>query len=239
MLDGKRILAVVPARGGSKGLPGKNIRPLQGKPLICWTLDSARRSLYIDKVFVSTDSAEIAAVCNNYGVDVPDLRPPELAQDSTPSVDVMLYTLDFLEKKGEAFDYLLLLEPTSPLRDDADLDRIIKLAVDHPEADGVISVGKVHTEHPLIVKKTGPDGYLCPYLEQKNEIFQRQQEDEALFPYGVGYLVKVDKFRLNKTVYMDCMVPYLIQRWQNYEIDDIYDCVCVEAIMKRRASGDE
>ena len=239
MLDGKRILAVVPARGGSKGLPGKNIRPLQGKPLICWTLDSARRSLYIDKVFVSTDSAEIADVCNNYGVDVPALRPLALAQDSTPSVDVMLYTLDLLEKQGEKYDYLLLLEPTSPLRDNGDLDNIIKLATAHPEADGVISVGQVHTEHPLIIKKIEQTGYLCPYIEKKNKIFQRQQEDEALFPYGVGYLVKVDRFRQRKTIYMDCMLPYYIERWQNYEIDDIYDFVCIEAILKWRQSKHE
>lgn len=239
MIDGKRILAVVPARGGSKGLPEKNIKPLQGKPLICWTLDSARRSRYIDKVFVSTDSSKIADICKKYGVDVPTLRPAELAEDYTPSADVMIYTLDLLEELGETYDYLLLLEPTSPLRDDDDLDNIIKLAADHPEADGVISVGQVHTEHPLIVKKIGQNGYLCPYLGEKNDIFQRQQEDEALFPYGVGYLVRTDKFRQSKTVYMDCMVPYSIQRWQNYEIDDIYDFICIDAIMKWRKSGNE
>ncbi len=239
MIDGKRIVAVVPARGGSKGLPGKNIKSIQGKPLICWTLDAARQSRYIDKVFVSTDSVEIADVCKNYGVDVPELRPAELAKDNTSSVDVMLYTLDLLESNGETYDYLLLLEPTSPLRDDFDLDNILKLAADHPDADGVISVGQVHTEHPLIIKKTGQDGYLCPYIENDNVIFQRQQEDEALFPYGVGYLVRVDMFRQCRTIYMKCILPYFIQRWQNYEIDDIYDFVCIEAIMKWRQSQHE
>lgn len=239
MIDGKRIVAVVPARGGSKGLPGKNIKSIQGKPLICWTLDAARQSRYIDKVFVSTDSVEIADVCKNYGVDVPELRPAELAKDNTSSVDVMLYTLDLLESNDENYDYLLLLEPTSPLRDDGDLDNIIELAVKHPQADGVISVGQVHTEHPMIIKKTANTGYLCPYLEATNKIYQRQQEDEALFPYGVGYLVKIDRFRHDKTIYMDCMLPFFIQRWQNYEIDDIYDFVCVEAIMKWRTLSNE
>ena len=229
MLNGKRILALVPARGGSKGLPGKNI-----KPLICWTVDSARKSQYIDELFISTDSEKIADVCKQYNVEVPFLRPSELAQDDTSSVDVMLYTLDLLESKGKAFDYLLLLEPTSPLRDDADLDNIIKLAIEHPGADGVISVGQVHTEHPMLIKKIGSNGFLCPYMESHKQLFQRQQEDEALFPYGVGYLVKVDRFRHSKTIYMDNMVPYLIQRWQNFEIDDIYDFVCIESIIKWR-----
>lgn len=239
MIDGKGIVAVVPARGGSKGLPGKNIKLIQGKPLICWTLDAARQSRYIDKVFVSTDSVEIADVCKNYGVDVPELRPTELAKDNTSSVDVMLYTLDLLEADGETYDYLLLLEPTSPLRDDFDLDNILKLAAAHPDANGVISVGQVHTEHPLLIKKTGQGGFLCPYIDNNNVIFQRQQEDEALFPYGVGYLVRVDMFRQRRTIYMDCMLPYFIQRWQNYEIDDIYDFVCIEAIMKWRQSQHE
>ena len=234
MLNGKRILALVPARGGSKGLPGKNIKPIQNKPLICWTVDSARKSQYIDELFISTDSEKIADVCKQYNVEVPFLRPSELAQDDTSSVDVMLYTLDLLESKGKAFDYLLLLEPTSPLRDDADLDNIIKLAIEHPGADGVISVGQVHTEHPMLIKKIGSNGFLCPYMESHKQLFQRQQEDEALFPYGVGYLVKVDRFRHSKTIYMDNMVPYLIQRWQNFEIDDIYDFVCIESIIKWR-----
>lgn len=234
MLNGKRTLALVPARGGSKGLPGKNIKPLRGKPLICWTIDSVRKSQYIDELFISTDSEKIAEVCKHYSVEVPFLRPSELAQDDTSSVDVMLYTLDLLESKGKAFDYLLLLEPTSPLRDDEDLDNIIRLAVEHPESGGVISVGQVHTEHPMLIKKIGSNGFLCSYLENNKQLFQRQQEDEALFPYGVGYLVKVDRFRQSKTVYMDNMVPYLIQRWQNFEIDDMYDFVCIESILKWR-----
>ena len=239
MINGKRIVSVVPARGGSKGLPGKNIKPLQGKPLICWTLDAVHQSHYIDELFVSTDSGEIADVCKKYGVDVPELRPAELAEDHTSSIDVMLYTLDILKHMGKKYDYLLLLEPTSPLRDKSDLDNIIELAAGHPEADGVISVGQVHTEHPLIIKKIAETGYLCPYLKTNNKIFQRQQEDEALFPYGVGYLVKIDEFRRRKTVYMNRMVPYYIQRWQNYEIDDIYDFLCIEAIMKWRKYGNE
>lgn len=232
MYKDKRILAVITARGGSKGLPGKNIKSLNGKPLIAWTIQKAQDSKYIDRIFISTDSKDIADVCEEYGVKVPKLRPKELAADTTSSMDVLLYTIEMLEKGGEVYDYLLLLEPTSPLRKNGDLDNMIGIAVDHEEADGVISVGRVHTEHPSIVKRISSAGMIAPYIENNKAVYQRQQEDEALFPYGVGYLVKIDRFKECKTIYMEHMLPYYIERWQNYEIDDIYDFKCIEAIIK-------
>ena len=239
MYKSKRILALVPARGGSKGLPGKNIRPLLGKPLIQWTLESAKKSKHLDKIFVSTDSREIADVCENAGVAVPGLRPDELASDTASSMDVMLYSIELLEKAGDYYDYLLLLEPTSPLRKDEDIDRIIELAIDNPDADGVISCGQVHTEHPSIIKKTDSDGYLIKYYRDVKSFGQRQFEDEALFPYGVGYLIKIERFKEEHDLYTDRMIPYKIERWQNYEVDDIYDFECISAVMNRRMSCDE
>lgn len=232
MYNGKRIIAVVPARGGSKGLPGKNIKMMNGKPLICWTLDKAKKSNYIDKLYVSTDSEEIADVCKQDGVIVPELRPKELAEDTSSTVDVLLYTLKGFESTGEIFDYLLLLEPTSPLRKDNDIDDIIIKGVDNPDSDGVISVGKVQLEHPSIVKKINDEGYIKPYSDSNVFYYQRQMEDEALFPYGVGYLVNVKRFIETKMIYMDKMLPYFIERWQNYEIDDKYDFECISAIMR-------
>ncbi len=232
MYKDKRILAVVTARGGSKGLPHKNILELNGKPLIAHTLDKMRDSKYLDGCFVSTDSKEIADVCEKHGFSVPELRPDELATDTASSVDVLLYTIDLLEKKGEKYDYLILLEPTSPLRKIDDIDNIIEIAVNNAEADGVISVGRVHLEHPSIVKKIGENGYIKPYVEGGQFFYQRQLEDAAYFPYGVGYLVKISRFKETKSIYMDKMLPYQIERWQNFEIDDIYDFKCIEAIMK-------
>ena len=226
------ILAVVTARGGSKGLPGKNIRPMHGKPLIQWTIKSAQNSKYLDKLFISTDSREIADVCEKAGAPVPELRPEELAQDKSSSMDVLVYTIELLEKQGEKYDYLILLEPTSPLRKEQDIDQMIELAVDNPEADGVISVGRVHLEHPSIVKKIDENGFICPYFEHVPTFYQRQEEDAAYFPYGVGYLVRVDRFKETHAVYMEKMMPYYIDRWQNYEIDDIYDFECIEKIME-------
>ncbi len=127
---------------------------------------------------------------------------------------------------------MILLEPTSPLRKEHDIDNMIEIAVNNPEADGVISVGRVHLEHPSIIKKIDSNGYIVPYISDGKIFYQRQLEDLALFPYGVGYLVKVDRFKESHTIYMDKILPYHIERLQNYEIDDIYDFNCIETIMK-------
>lgn len=234
MYKGLKILAIITARGGSKGLPGKNIKVLQGKPLLAWTIEQAQASKYLDEIFVSTDSEEIALVSKEYGVEVPELRPSYLAMDDTSSMDVLEYTITNLEQKGKSFDYLILLEPTSPLRKWDDIDKMIQLACDNPERDGVISVGKVHTEHPMIVKKVSHQGNIIPYNDELKMAYQRQQHDAAYFPYGVGYLIKVSRFKETHAIYTNNVIPYYIERWQNYEIDDIYDFLCIEAIMKEK-----
>lgn len=227
-----KILAVVTARGGSKGLPGKNIKELNGKPLIAWTIGHMVGSELIDYSIVSTDSAEIARVSEHYGVSVPELRPDHLSTDTASSVDVLEYVIQREEDEGRTYDYVLLLEPTSPLRKKDDLDNMIRLAGDNPDRDGVISVGKVQLEHPMIVKKIAEDGTIVPYVETTAGIYQRQQHDEALFPYGVGYLVKVSVLKEKHTIYTSNILPYYIERWQNYEIDDIYDFKCIETVMR-------
>ena len=227
-----RILAIVTARGGSKGLPGKNIKEINGRPLIGWTLKQVKESQYIDEIFVSTDSDEIADVSRQCGVNVPVLRPAYLAEDTTPSIEVILYTIQLLENQGKNFDYIMLLEPTSPLRKKGDIDNIIKAAGDNPEKDGVISVGEIHGEHPMIVKTVDKSGVIVPYIAKTKEVYQRQQFDKAYFPYGVGYLIKTSKLKEERTIYTNNMLPYYIERWQNYEIDDIYDFVCIENIMR-------
>jgi len=237
MYKGKTILAIVTARGGSKGLPGKNIKEMNGKPLIAHTLDSIGKSQYLDDFYISTDSEKIAETCENYGYCVPELRPSELALDTTPSVDVLLYSIEKLEALGKKYDYFILLEPTSPLRRIDDIDNMIKLAVDHPNANGVISVGQVHLENPAILKVMDEHGYIRPFLSNRQEIYQRQQEEPVFFPYGVGYLIRTDVFKKEKGIYVDNMLPYLIERWQNYEIDDFYDFICVETVQREQMKG--
>lgn len=231
MYKGKRVLAIVPARGGSKGLPGKNIRPLAGKPLIGWTLESAKNSKYLDEIFVSTDSQIIADVAESFGVKVPELRPEELASDTATSASVVLYTIEYFRKQKINFDYILLLEPTSPMRKEDDIDNAIVLACEHPDKAGVVSLGEVHMEHPSIVKKISEDSIVEPYVEAL-KVTRRQQLDKAYFPYGVVYLVRTDYFEKNQLFYGKDSLPYIIERWQCYEVDDIYDFTAIEAIFK-------
>ena len=234
MYKNKKILAIITARGGSKGLPGKNIKSLLGKPLIGWTIEQAKACKYIDEIFISTDSKEIADISEQFGVLVPSLRPPELALDTSSSMDVIMYTINTLKKK---YDYIILLEPTSPLRKKDELNKIVEQIIDNIDADGLITLGEVHMEHPMIVKKINQDGKIIPYIPDLQKITQRQQADKAYFPYGVAYVIKTDVFIKKMTFYTENIIPYFIERWQNYEIDDIYDFFCIESIIKEK--GDE
>ena len=230
----KKIICIIPARGGSKGLPGKNIKQLLGRPLLAWTIEQAKKSKYIDEIFVSTDDTDIARTSKEYGVDVPFLRPDYLASDSVSSVDVVVHVLDYYESRSTYFDIIILLEPTSPLRKENDIDDAIELLLNNKSADGLISLGEVHMEHPMIVKKINSSGRIEPYIKDVKKISQRQQADKAYFPYGVVYMIKTDVFKLEKAFYTNNIIPYIIERWQNYEIDDIYDFYAVEALMTYR-----
>jgi CMP-N,N'-diacetyllegionaminic acid synthase len=233
VIDSQRVLGLVPARGGSKGLPGKNILPLTGKPLIGWTIEQALRSELLDAIVVTTEDPEIAQTALAFGAEVPFVRPTDLASDISPSIDAVFHALDWLATQGRGFDMVALLEPTSPLRAPDDIDRAVRLLASSPAADAVVSVGEVHLEHPSIVKRLD-SGKLTPYVQVQSRARRRQDLGRALFPYGVIYLSRTNSLRKTRSFYPDATLPLLIERWQNYEIDDMYDFVCVEAILKYR-----
>lgn len=234
MYKDKKILAIIPARGGSKGLPGKNIKFLCGKPLIAWSIEQAKESKYIDEIFVSTDSKEIADVAENFGVSVPFLRPQELASDMSPSSEFVIHTVHYYRSKEIEFDYILLLEPTSPLRKKGDIDNAIELLKENEKSIGVVSLGEVHTEHPNIVKYLSEDGKILPFVNNQTKVTHRQSLSKAYFPYGVVYLVKTEYFEREKKFYEENTTPYFIERWQNYEVDDIFDFLCIESIFNNK-----
>ncbi|MCK5044565.1 acylneuraminate cytidylyltransferase family protein [Candidatus Parcubacteria bacterium] len=224
-----KIIAIIPARGGSKGLPKKNTRALAGKPLIAWSIEQALKSKYIDTLIVNTDSEEIAGIAKKYGAEVPFLRPKKLAQDKSSIYDVIFHTLDWFKKNGSEFDIVILLEPTSPLRKKDDIDNAIKLFLkNRKQADSLVSVGEIHLENPSISLKINKK-YVTPYM--KTDFSMRQELAKVYFPYGVIYLSKVKMLEKHKKFYQKRTIPYSIERWQNYEIDDIYDFVCIEAVL--------
>lgn len=237
MYKNKKILAIIPARGGSKGLPGKNILIWNKKPLLAWTILQAQQCGLFDEILVSTEDAGIAAVASSYHAEPPFLRPEELAMDDSPISDAIIHALDRYEKEGKQFDFVALLEPTSPLRKEGDLETAIMKLIRHKDADSLVSMGEVHMEHPMIIKKLGKDGYVIPYIENIPAIYQRQQADKAYFPYGVIYISKVSSYRKYKSFYTPTTIGYEIERWQNYEVDDKIDFVITEYIEKQRIKG--
>ncbi|MCX5807599.1 MAG: acylneuraminate cytidylyltransferase family protein [Proteobacteria bacterium] len=235
MYKDKKCLAVITARGGSKGLPGKNIKILLGKPLIAWTIEKGLESKYIDRVIVSTDSDEIAAVSKKYGAEVPFMRPEELSGDSMGSFDVVVHAIEYLAKNGDEYDYVVLLEPTSPMRKKGDLDNAIANLIDkEKEADSLVSLGRVNLEHPAVIKKVNDKGYMVPYIKKPEKATGRQGFSLAYFPYGVIYITKIKALYKYKSFYQRRTIPYFVERWQCYEVDDIYDFMIIETIMQER-----
>jgi CMP-N,N'-diacetyllegionaminic acid synthase len=232
MIDGKKILALIPARGGSKGLPRKNILPMCGKPLIAWSIEKAKLSKYLDMVIVTTDSQEIADVAKQFGGYVPFLRPPEFATDCSSTYDAIRHALEYLSKEeGEVFDYIVLLEPTSPLRENNDIDRMLEQLIESSnEFDSIISIGEVN-EHPSIVRRTSGRA-LKPFCKELHQTTRRQDNESAYFPYGVAYIAKRDTLLVENTFFTQRCTYFKIKRYQNYEIDDIYGFLCAESVMK-------
>jgi len=234
MINNKSVLAIIPARGGSKGLPRKNIKEFVGKPLIYWTIKAGLNSKYIDELMVTTDDSEIAKISSKYGAKVPFMRPEELASDKSPTFDCIKHTIEYYkENKGKSFDIIICLEPTSPLRKKGDIDNMLeKLFNNEKEVDSIISIGEV-SEHPSIMKKIIDDKYESFFNELKMTT-RRQDNSPAYFPYGVAYIAKSKSYLSEKTFYTKKSTYYLIERFQCYEIDDHYDFICNELIMKEK-----
>jgi N-acylneuraminate cytidylyltransferase/CMP-N,N'-diacetyllegionaminic acid synthase len=231
MINGKRIIALIPARSGSKGLVGKNTKLLCGKPLIAWPIQSAQLSKYIDKVIVSTDSQKIAEIALQYQAEVPFIRPNHLAQDSTSSFDVIAHALEALALEGETFDYLFLLEPTSPLTQTSDIDLAIERLIDNEDnAKAIVGLCANEEGHPAFSVKINRQGFLVPY--QENFEVLRRQDLPTCFRYeGSLYGSDIATLQKEKSFYHQQTIGYLVPKWQAFEIDDLTDFICVEAIM--------
>ena len=224
-----KTLAVIPARGGSKGLPRKNIKNFLGHPLIAWTISSALNSKKITDVIVSTDCDEIRKISLRYGAKVPFLRPKNLAKDSSKTEDAIIHLLDHIDEK---YDIIILLEPTSPLRKINDIDSSISiLNTRWDEIDAVTTLGKIQLENPQISKRITLDHKVESFIkENKKEIYQRQMYEDSYFPYGVAYVSKTSSLIKKETFYPERLGFHKIEYWQNYEIDNDLDFKICELV---------
>ena len=230
MINNKKVLAIIPARGGSKGLPNKNILPLAGKALIGWTIEVGLSSKYIDKLIVSTDSDEIAEVAKSFNCDVPFIRPADISSDKSPTIDVLMHTINYYREMNEIFDYLILLEPTSPLRELSDIDiPLEKLEETREFADSIVGVCKVESSHPSFSVVLDDNDLIKPYASNNFSVLRRQDLNELFFFEGSIYISDITTLIKKKTFYHDRTLPHIVPRWKSIEIDEISDLIAAEA----------
>lgn len=221
----KKILAVIPARGGSKGLPGKNIKLLHGKPLICYSIDAARGVLSDEHICVSTDDKEIIQIVENYGLSVPFIRPDELATDRSSVNDVLLHALDFYKQRSIDYDVVLLLQPTSPLRTSQDIEKAFSLYDD--SIDMVVSVSISHA--PSVLCKENHSGFVELML---NPTAGRRQNVPVYYEYnGAIYIINPKSLREKGMSNFEKKVKYIMPKHRSIDIDDQYDFMYAETIL--------
>ena len=234
MINGKRVVAIIPARSGSKGLPGKNVKMLHGRPLLGWPILAAKNSKYVDKVIVSTDSEKYAGIAREQGAEIPFLRPAALSRDEAKSGDVIIHALDFLGERGEHYTYIVLLEPTSPLTETVDIDTALeRLEDDKMGAGAIVGISKVEATHPVFdVRLDVKSGKIRPYLNDLGKSIRRQDIEPLYFFDGTLYISNVETFYQRKTFYHDSTLGYITPRWKALEIDSLFDFICAEAVME-------
>jgi N-acylneuraminate cytidylyltransferase len=214
MIEGQSVLAVVPARGGSKGIPNKNIHPVAGRPLLAWTLDAARATRYLDRTVVSSDSDHIIEVARSLGADVPFVRPAELACDDTPGIDPVLHALAELPQ----FDVVVLLQPTSPLRTSTDIDAAIELLL-RSGAMSCVSVTEA-INHPYWTYRMSGADMLAPFIElPQNAATRRQDLPRAFALNGAVYVARVPWVRESRTFLGPNTVGYEMPAGRAIDID--------------------
>lgn len=223
-------IAIIPARSGSKGLKDKNIKPLNGKPLMAYTIEAAKKSGLFNEIFVSTDSEEYAEIARNYGASVPFLRSDELSSDTASSWDAAAEALKKYEELGRPFDSLALLQPTSPLRTSDDIAAAYKL-IDMKNANAV--VGVCETDHsPMWCNTLPEDGSLENFINKELVVTPRQKLPKYFRINGAIYIVKTGYFANEKNIYKSKCYAYIMDKAHSIDIDDGMDFMFAELMIK-------
>lgn len=226
MIDGERVLGIIPARGGSKGVPRKNLRPLAGKPLLAWSIEAGKRAACIDRLVLSSDDDEIMTVARQHGCEVPYRRPVHLAADSSPTIDVVLDLLDFLP---ESYGYVVLLQPTSPLRSAADIDHAAATC-SRLNAPACVSVVPAERS-PYWMYTVGADGTMTAVLPQPPGT--RRQDLPAIYTLnGAVYVARCDWLRQYRKFSGHGSVAYVMPPERSIDIDTDLDFVLAAAILE-------
>lgn len=232
MYNDNVILCVIPARGGSKGLPGKNIKPLLGKPLIAYTIEQARGSKYIDRIIVSTEDRKIAEISEGCGAEVPFVRPKSLAKDDSSTIDVLLHAVKWMEEEAKfKFNILVLLHVTTPLRDTEDIDKCIELLYEE-KADNVFSVTEAHRNPYFNMVEVNSASEVK--LVKEGRFTSRQSAPMVLDMNSSIYVWWKDTFKTEKGLFLKKTRIYTMPRERSVDIDDPLDFRIAEMLLNDR-----
>ena len=233
MTEFPKVLAIIPARGGSKGVLRKNIRELAGKPLITHTIYTALQSQHITRIWISTEDDEIAKIAREVGAIIPEMRPSELAEDNVSQLDVVMQSLERAETlDGCEYPIIILLQATAPLRTVHDIDGSLEMLV-HNEIDSVVSYCKVEREHPFYMI-TLEDGKPKPLIPIPAGMTARQQYPEVYLRNGAIYAIKRNALLTEKSFYGKSTLPWLMDYWHSINIDSEFDLDLAEFLLSRK-----
>jgi CMP-N,N'-diacetyllegionaminic acid synthase len=232
------VLAIIPARGGSQGIPRKNIRSVAGKPLLYWTVLAAQQARCITRIIVSTDDEEIAEVARTCGAEAPFRRPSSISQADSSAMDVVIHALAFFDKsENYRPDFVVYLQPTSPLRTHEDIDAAYEMLICHPSALGVASVGPV-SQHPDWMQTITDEGVLVPFTRPADQSTKRRQDLPKLYcNNGAVYIQRRETFITRRTWYPDPTYAYVMPPERSIDIDSDFDLYLADLILAKRSSS--
>lgn len=228
----KKILFVIPARGGSKGIPGKNIKLMGGEPLICRSIDIARKFVSDKDICITSDSDEIINVVKNYGVKVPFKRPDYLATDTASSYDVLIHAIDFYKAKGIEYDWMVLLQPTTPFRKEEDLHKMLEMMTD--DLDMVVSVKQAETNPYYNCYKINEAGYLQKFIQSSasGNGYGRQATRPLIYEKnGSVYIINLKSLRKQKINEFEKVHIYEMNKVYSIDLDEPLDWIFAEAVL--------
>lgn len=226
-----KILCIIPARKNSVGLKNKNLLKINGKPMIYWPINAALKSKLVDYTIVTTDCPKIRNISNKLGAQTPFLRPKRLATSTSKIYDVIIHTINYLTKKNEMYDYLVLLEPTSPLTKYSDVDGAIKKLINDNKATSLVSMTQNIISHPVFNLSLNNNNYIKKYLRKKISI-NRQKISKLYYLSGNIYISKISSYIKLKSFVQDYTYGFIVNKWKANEIDDMVDYIKTKAIMK-------
>lgn len=217
MIRGKSVLAVIPARGGSRGVPRKNIRLFAGKPLLVWAIEEAKKSKYIDRLILSSEDQEIIELARSANCEVPFIRPQELAREDTPGIEPILHALAMLPE----YEMVIVLQPTSPLRSASDIDDCVEQCVGQ-NAPACVSITEVE-QNPYWMYRLTADNRLRPLLETKSNLFSRQNLPRVFILNGAVYVAQSEWLRKKRSFLTEETLGYVMPFERSVDIDTEFD----------------